>query len=96
MILEQSCIWLRYKRDLKDQGDRTMKLKKSFALVTMIAFAAAPAHAGGVAEPVMEPEVIVEESSASSGGYLLPLLLIAVLVAVASSGGSDAPPVSLD
>ena len=72
-----------------------MDYKKPLALAAVaVALAAAPLHAGGVAEPVMEPEVIVEESSASSGGYLLPLLLIAVLVAVASSG-SDSTPVSV-
>ena len=53
----------------------------SFALVS------GQAHAGGMAEPMMEPEVIAEESS-SSGGILLPLLLLALLVALASDGGS--------
>ena len=50
----------------------------------------APAFAGGMAEPVMEPEVIVEESSTSSGGIIIPLLLLALVAAAASgSGGSS-------
>ena len=71
-----------------------MEYKKPLALAAAsVALATTPAHAGGVAEPVMEPEVIVEESRASSGGYLLPLLLIALLVAVASNSGSDSMPI---
>ena len=65
--------------------------KTAVAAGMALALSVAQANAGGVAEPIMEPEVIVEESSASSGGFLVPLLLIAVLVAVASSGGGDAP-----
>jgi hypothetical protein len=49
------------------------------------------AFAGGMAEPMMEPEVIVEESSASSGGFVVPLILLALLVAVAGSDGTPAP-----
>ena len=55
---------------------------------------ATTANAGGFAEPMMEPEVIVEEASASSGGFLVPLLLLAVVVAVASSSGGTPEPVS--
>lgn len=51
-----------------------------------------PAIAGGMAEPLMEPEVIVEESSESSGGIVVPLLLIAIIAAVASGSGGSAGP----
>lgn len=57
-----------------------------------LSLSAAQASAGGVAEPIMEPEVIVEEANASSGGFLLPLLLIALLVVVVSD--DDPAPVS--
>lgn len=52
----------------------------SFALIT------GSAQAGGVAEPLMEPEVIAEESS-DSGGFLIPLLFLALLAAAISSSG---------
>ena len=53
-------------------------------------FAMLPANAGGMAEPVMEPEIIVEETTGTGGGWIVPLILIAVIAAVASSsGGGD-------
>lgn len=56
----------------------------SAALVT------AQAQAGGMAEPMMEPEVIVEEAAASSGGFVVPLILLAlVALAVASNNDDD-------
>ena len=58
--------------------------KTAVAAGMALALSVAQANAGGVAEPIMEPEVIVEESSASSGGFLLPLLLLALLVVVIS------------
>jgi hypothetical protein len=51
----------------------------------------AAAHAGGMAEPVMEAEVIAEAATATAGGWILPLIFIAVVAAVASSSGGDAP-----
>lgn len=72
-----------------------MKLTKILALAAFgTALATAPVHAGGVAEPLMEPEVIAEETS-NSGGFIIPLLLLAAIVAIASSngGGSSPPPV---
>lgn len=48
------------------------------------------AHAGGMAEPMMEPEIIVEEAASSSGGFIVPLILLA-LVAIAISNDDDGP-----
>ena len=48
------------------------------------------AYAGGVAEPTMEPEVVVAETSASSGGVIVPLLLL-LLIAAAVSGSNSTP-----
>lgn len=54
-----------------------------------LALATGSAQAGGVAEPLMEPEVIAEESS-DSGGFLIPLLFLALLAAaISSSGGGE-------
>lgn len=54
--------------------------------------------AGGLAEPIVESEVVlapevIAAESASSGGYLVPLILLAAAVAIvsASSGGNGAP-----
>lgn len=55
-----------------------------------IAFAttAGVAQAGGMAEPVMEAEVVAAATSSSSGGVIIPLLLL-LIVAAALSGGSE-------
>ena len=69
-----------------------MKLTKYFALAAVgAALITAPVHAGGMAEPMMEPEVIAEETS-NSGGFIIPLLLLAAIVAVASSSGGGSTP----
>jgi len=60
--------------------------KIAAALAIGLTFATAQAHAGGQAEPLMEPEVIAAET-ATSGGFVLPMILLALLVAVASGGG---------
>lgn len=52
---------------------------------------ASPAMAGGMAEPVVEPEVIVEDTAGTSGDILVPLLLLVLIAAaVSSSNGGDA------
>lgn len=58
---------------------------KSLLLATTLVCAAGTSFAGGLGEPVMEPEVVAEKA-ASSGGILIPLLLL-ILVAAALSGG---------
>jgi len=57
---------------------------------------ASAAWAGGMAEPVMEPEPVVEEASNNtSGGWLVPLLLLVLIAAaVASNDDSGAPAAS--
>jgi hypothetical protein len=66
-------------------------LKNLTAAITLSAFLASPLSAGNLAEPVMEPEIVVEESTGTGGGWVVPLLLVALVAAVvASSGGSDA------
>jgi hypothetical protein len=58
---------------------------KKIALAAALSVAATSAFAGGMAEPVMEPEVVVEEASSSSGALIPLLLLVLVAAAVASS-----------
>ena len=63
-------------------------MKNLIACAVVATMACSSVNAGGFAEPMMEPEVIVEEASASSGGFLIPLLLLALLIAI-NSGGDD-------
>ncbi|MGG7644094.1 hypothetical protein ACQ5SP_04690 [Rhodovulum sp. YNF3179] len=49
------------------------------------ALSATAATAGNMAEPVMEPEVIVEDTATSDGGILVPLLAI-ILIGAAIAG----------
>ena len=51
-------------------------------------------NAGGLGEPVMEPEVVEANTSSSAGGLVVPLLLL-LLIAAAVSGGNDTPAVAV-
>jgi hypothetical protein len=63
---------------------------KKLALATALSLAATTAFAGGMAEPVMEPETVKAATSSSSGGIIVPLLLLLVVAAaIASSGGKE-------
>jgi hypothetical protein len=64
-----------------------MKKLAGFALAATLC--AGSAFAGGVAEPVMEPEVVAAATSSSAGGIIIPLLLLLVIAAAVSSGGRD-------
>lgn len=58
--------------------------KTATAMVLGFTLATTSAQAGGMAEPIMEAEVI-EEQAASSGGFIIPLLLIALLIALSAT-----------
>ena len=59
---------------------------KKLALAAALSVTASTAFAGGMAEPVMEPEVVVKEtSSSSSAGVLVPVLLLLLVAAAASN-----------
>ncbi len=59
---------------------------KKLVLAATLSVAASTAFAGSMAEPVMEPAVIVEEAaSSSSAGIIVPLVLLAVVAAVAAN-----------
>ncbi len=61
---------------------------KKFVLAAALTLATSTAFAGGMAEPVMEPEVVAEKTSSSAGGIIVPLLLLLV-VAAAVAGNSS-------
>lgn len=65
-------------------------IKPAAAIAASLTIAAQPVHAGGVAQPMMEPEVVVAETAAGSGGFIVPLILLALIAAAASSGGGGA------
>lgn len=58
---------------------------KKLALAAALSVAASTAFAGGMAEPVMEPEVVKAATSSSSAGIIVPLLLLVIVAAVASN-----------
>lgn len=60
---------------------------KKFALAAFAALFGTSAVAGGMAEPVMEAEVVEAASSSSSAGIIVPVLLL-LLVAAAASGSN--------
>ena len=61
-----------------------MTIKRTVAAAVLgLAVTVGSVSAGGMAEPVMEPEVI-EEQASRSGGILVPLLILALLVIVIS------------
>ena len=66
-----------------------MKLLKAMALSVL---AATPSFAGGMAEPVMEPEVIEEETTTrSNAGIIVPIMALILFGLAMSGGGNDAP-----
>ena len=56
----------------------------------VLALSALAAQAGGLGEPIMEPEVVEAATSSSAGGIIVPLLLLLVIAAAASGGGGGA------
>ena len=67
---------------------------RTICLSTALAVSAvAAANAGGLAEPVMEAEVIAEAATGTGGGWIVPLIFIAVVAAVASSSGGGETPI---
>ncbi|WP_168193220.1 hypothetical protein [Rhodophyticola sp. CCM32] len=57
---------------------------KKLALAATLSVAATSAFAGGIAEPVLEPVVIVEDTSSSAGGIIVPILALILIAAAAS------------
>lgn len=58
---------------------------KKLALAAALTAVATASFAGGMAEPIMETEVVEASTSSSAGGLIVPLLLLLVLAAAASN-----------
>jgi hypothetical protein len=61
-------------------GFRSMH--KLLVSVATIAALAGAAYAGGLAEPVMEEEVVEAKAGTSGAGVIIPLLLLVIIAAV--------------
>ncbi len=71
-------------------------MKKAVCAMAVITLMSQSALAGGMAEPLMEPEIIAQETAAGTGGgWVIPLILIAVIAAVASSTSGGETPVDM-
>lgn len=63
-------------------------MKKVLLLSSALVLAGSmSAFAGGLAEPVMEPDVVEAATSSSAGGIIVPLLLLLVILAASSNSG---------
>jgi hypothetical protein len=58
---------------------------KKLALAAVLTMAGTSVFAGGMAEPVMEPEPLTEKAASSSAGGIVVPLLVLLLVAAAAS-----------
>jgi len=58
---------------------------KKIALAAVLSVAASTAFAGGLAEPVMEKEVVAAATSSSAGGIIVPLLLLLLVAAAVTA-----------
>jgi hypothetical protein len=68
----------------------------AIAVALVVALAAtSPLQAGGFAEPLMEPEVVIAETAAASapGGIIVPLILLALIAAVGLANGGGSTPI---
>lgn len=54
----------------------------------VLALSAMAAQAGGLGEPIMEPEVVEAATSSTAGGIIVPLLLLLLIAAAASSNSA--------
>lgn len=57
---------------------------KKLALAAALVAVAGTAHAGGMAQPVMETPVVAAATGSSAGGIVVPLLLLLLIAAAAS------------
>jgi hypothetical protein len=65
---------------------------KRLALASAVALTATGVFAGGLAEPVMEPEVVEEAAGTSAAGIIIPILLLLLIAAAVASGDDDPVP----
>jgi tetrahydromethanopterin S-methyltransferase subunit C len=73
-------------RIVREKGRILEDTMKKLALAAALSLVATGAIAGGVAQPVIDPVVVVEDTSSSAGGILVPVLaLILIAAAVAAN-----------
>ena len=58
---------------------------------TVLALSAMSANAGGLGEPIMEPEVVEAATSSSAGGIIVPILLLLLIIAATAGSSTPAP-----
>ncbi|MCB2158766.1 MAG: hypothetical protein KDD95_09985 [Rhodobacteraceae bacterium] len=60
--------------------------------VLALSLMSGPVLAGGMAEPIMEQEPVIEAAAASNAAIIVPLMLLLLIAAAASSGGGAGGP----
>jgi hypothetical protein len=60
---------------------------KKVALAAAFSLAASTAFAGGLDEPIVEPEIIVEDTG-TGGGWVVPVILLVLLGAAAAAANN--------
>ena len=55
----------------------------------VLALSAMAATAGGLGEPIMEPDVVEAATSSPAGGIIVPILLLLLIVAATAGGSSS-------
>ena len=58
---------------------------KKLVLAAALTGAASTAFAGGMVEPVTEPEVVIADTPSSAAGIIVPLLLLVLVAAAAAN-----------
>lgn len=66
-------------------------MRKFLVGAAVVAVTANAAMAGGMAEPIMEADPVVEQASSSNAGIIIPLLLLLIIAVAVSSGGGSTP-----
>jgi hypothetical protein len=61
---------------------------KKVALAAAFSLAASTAFAGGLDEPVVEPEIIVEETG-TAGGWIVPVIALVLIAAAAAAANHN-------
>ena len=62
-------------------------MRRLFVTTSVVALLGLPAFAGGVAEPVMESNVVVQDTTSSASGIVVPLLLLLLIAAAVAGRG---------
>lgn len=68
-------------------------MRRLFKTTSVVALLGLPAFAGGVAEPVMESNVVVQDTTSSASGIVVPLLLLLLIAAAVAGSDGSSPPV---